>query len=391
MSALDKVRCNKTVIQSTLCGDHRLILNKVHEKGLITKREYNNLKSINKEDVEGHVVELVDKIMNKGEDSCRAFLHLLQTDEDIKMTYPELKSIQLNIASPLPLPIQVSSRDDKDVLSPDRKRPKQDDQYQLNSQPTGLCVIINNENFMDGDVRRGTNNDAESLAEVFSWLGFRVLMCKDQTKDQMDQTLTCLASLSDLSQLHQLDIKEWSNSGFTDLQGSPEHGDAFICCLLSHGRKGVVLGIDRESLSIKQITRTFKATDQSALTGKPKVFLIQACQGGLTQRGVLLRDLEADDSQSLYIPEEADFLVAIATVEDHAALRHTIDGGWFIQSLCEQLKEGCVRGEDITTILHHVNDEVGQREGSVQPGKIKQMPEVRFTLRKRLVLSPHHN
>lgn len=389
MSALDKVRCNKTVIQSTLCGDHRLILNKVHEKGLITKREYTNLKSINKEDVEGHIVELVDKIMNKGEDSCRDFLHLLRTDEDIKMTYPELKSIQLNIASPLPLPIQASSHDDKDVLSPDRKRSKQDDQYQLNSQPTGLCVIFNNEKFMDGDVRRGTNNDAESLAEVFSLLGFRVLMCKDQTKDQMDQTLTCFASLSDPSQLHQLDIKEWSNGGFTGLQGSPEHGDAFICCILSHGNKGVVLGIDREALSIKQITRTFK--DQSALTGKPKVFLIQACQGKPIQRGVLLRDLEADDSQSLYIPEEADVLVAIATVEDHAALRNTKDGSWFIQSLCEQLKEGCARGDDITTILHYVNDEVGQREGSIQPGKVKQMPEVRFTLRKKLVLSPHHN
>uniref|UniRef100_A0A3B4TLE9 Caspase-8 n=1 Tax=Seriola dumerili TaxID=41447 RepID=A0A3B4TLE9_SERDU len=233
----------------------------------------------------------------------------------------------------------------------------QEEQYQLNSQPVGLCLIINNENFTDGTKRSGTNKDAESLAEVFSWLGFRVLMCTDQTQDQMDQVLKYLRA--------------------------PIHGDAFVCCILSHGKQGVVLGIDRKPLSIKQITRTFKATDKSALTGKPKLFLIQACQGKQIQHGVLLKDLEDDDSPSPFIPEEADVLVAIATVEDYAAIRHKIDGSWFIQSVCQQLKEGY-----ITTILQRVNDEVSQKEASSKPGAKKQMPEVRFTLRKRLVLSP---
>lgn len=182
-----------------------------------------------------------------------------------------------------------------------------------------------------------------SLSEVFSWLGFRVLMCKDLKKDQMDHTLQCFASLSNRSQLQGLSLQEWSDSGFTDLQQPTEHGDAFICCILSHGERGAVLGIDGKSLSIKEITRTFKATDQSALTGKPKVFLIQACQGSRTQRGVLLKDMEADESPLLTIPEDADLLVALATVEDNKAFRHVIDGTWFVQSVCQQLKEGCPR------------------------------------------------
>ncbi|XP_054452142.1 caspase-8-like [Anoplopoma fimbria] len=391
MSAKDTVRRNKIAIQQTLCGDHRLILNKVHENNLITRREYNNLKSINKEDVEGHVVELVDKLVNKGEESCQAFLNLLQTDEDIKMTYPELRSIQLNGTCFLPKPVQASSVDDSDVLPPDSKRRKEDKQYELNSQPTGLCVIINNENFTASKARSGTNKDAESLAEVFSWLGFRALMCKDQTKDQMERALRCFASQSDLSQLQEFNVQEWSGSGFTALQEAPRHGDAFICCILSHGRKGVVFGTDEQPLSIKQITGTFKPTAQSTLTGKPKVFLIQACQGGQVQHGVLLEDLQADDSYSLFIPEDADVLVAVATVEDHVSFRHKTDGSWFVQSVCQQLKEGCQRSEDITTILQHVNNEVGQKEGCSQPGAVKQMPEVRFTLRKRLVLSPHRD
>uniref|UniRef100_A0A8D3AMQ6 Caspase-8-like n=1 Tax=Scophthalmus maximus TaxID=52904 RepID=A0A8D3AMQ6_SCOMX len=383
MSARDALRRHKTAIQASLCGDYRLILNKVLEKDLITAREYTNLKSINQVDVEGHVVELVDKLMNKSEDTCQQFLNLLQTDEDIGTTYPELRSMQLSDARPLPEPVQECALD---LLSPESKRPRKEDHYRMDSQPVGLCVIINNENFVNGEVRRGTNKDAQCLAEVFSWLRFRVLMCKDQTQDQMERTLDCFASLSDHSQPQEFDVKEWLGAGFGDPQQAPRHGDAFICCILSHGARGVVFGTDWKPLAINQITRTFKTTDQSALVGKPKVFLIQACQGGTLQRGVFLKDLESDDA---FIPEAADILVAIATVKDHASVRHRIDGTWFVQSVCQQLKEGCPRREDIITILHRVNDDVSKKEGSGQPGAVKQMPEVRFTLRKTLVLSPH--
>ncbi|CAK6984505.1 caspase-8-like [Scomber scombrus] len=96
MSAKDSVRGNKSALLRILCGDYRLILNKVYEKKIITQREYNNLKRINKEDVEGHVDALLDTIISKGEVTCQAFLKLLQTDEEINSTYPELKNMQMN-------------------------------------------------------------------------------------------------------------------------------------------------------------------------------------------------------------------------------------------------------------------------------------------------------
>ncbi|XP_036939003.1 caspase-8-like [Acanthopagrus latus] len=404
MMATDTIRQNKTAIQEKLSEDYVLILNKVIEKDLITKREYNNLKSIKGENVERHVVELVDKIMNKGEGTCQKFLDLLQTDEEVKSTYPELKEV-LWTNTGLSTPVQASSAEHSDGPSQE-KRLKEDEQYQLNSRPTGLCVIINNENFLKMKQRCGTDADAESLAKVFSWLGFRVLMCKDQTMDQMDQTLKCFASLSELSQLQKFSVKEWSGNKFTDLPVAPPsltHGDAFICCILSHGMSGVVSGTDGDPevsgiegkhLFIRNITRTFKATDQSALTGKPKVFLIQACQApqGVKElpkhRGVPSKDLQADGSHPTYIPEEADILVAMATVDDYVAHRHIISGSWFIQSVCEQLDWGCQRGDDITTILHRVNMDVSEKEGSRQPGEVKQMSEFTVRLRKRLVLTP---
>lgn len=48
------------------------------------------------------------------------------------------------------------------------------------------------------------------------------------------------------------------------------------------------------------------------------------------------------------------------------------------------------RGDDLTTILQRVNNDVSSKEATSLPGEQKQMPEVRFTLRKRLVFSPSH-
>lgn len=108
MSAKDTLRRNKTSIQSILCADYRLILNKVYERNLISNREYNNLKNINRENDEGHTVELLDKIMNKGEQVCRDFLQVLQTDREIETTYPELKNT-LQVDASLP-PNSVQER-----------------------------------------------------------------------------------------------------------------------------------------------------------------------------------------------------------------------------------------------------------------------------------------
>ncbi|KAK1895215.1 Caspase recruitment domain containing protein 6 [Dissostichus eleginoides] len=111
MAANAILRRNKTSIVDTLCADYTLILNKADQNELITQREYKNLKSINQKDKEGHVVELLDKIMDKGEKTCLAFLNVLQTDEEIQKTYPELNNILKKENCPLPYPVQACSVD----------------------------------------------------------------------------------------------------------------------------------------------------------------------------------------------------------------------------------------------------------------------------------------
>ena len=115
MAAMDKLRSKKTEIIDTLSGDRR-IFDKVQEGGVLTLREYRNVTNINRETEEGHVIALVDKIMNKGEGTCQKFLNLLQTDDDIKSTYPALENILTNTCI-LPTPVQAASSDNLGMLT----------------------------------------------------------------------------------------------------------------------------------------------------------------------------------------------------------------------------------------------------------------------------------
>ena len=55
----------------------------------------------------------------------------------------------------------------------------------------------------------------------------------------------------------------------------------FVLCVLSHGEKGAVYGEDGEPVTIEHLETIFDGNHCKQLATKPKVFLIQACQGGL--------------------------------------------------------------------------------------------------------------
>ncbi|NXF95291.1 CASP8 protein, partial [Eubucco bourcierii] len=253
--------------------------------------------------------------------------------------------------------------------------------YKMSSQPRGVCLILNNHNFAkareaipalrDLKDRRGTNMDAAALRRVFSKLHFAVAEHKDLTAEAMRKTL--------------------------NKYRSEDHKDCFVCCILSHGKKGSVYGVDGQAVPIRELTASFTGQNCRSLAGKPKVFFIQACQGGSSQKGVAIeRDSVEQDSsvetdgrvQYDYIPEEADFLLGMATLQDCLSYRSPSEGSWYIQALCQHLEYRCPRGEDILTILTAVNEEVSKKafiENAQQQIPEKQMPQPSFTLRKKLI------
>jgi Caspase domain len=56
---------------------------------------------------------------------------------------------------------------------------------------------------------------------------------------------------------------------------------AFVFCILSHGANGTVYGADGRPLGIENLISLFDGKQCEVLRDRPKIFFIQACQGGL--------------------------------------------------------------------------------------------------------------
>lgn len=59
-----------------------------------------------------------------------------------------------------------------------------------------------------------------------------------------------------------------------------QNAECFACVICTHGTESGVYGVDGEVLSLEQITAFFDSSNCAALQNKPKLFFIQACQGG---------------------------------------------------------------------------------------------------------------
>ncbi|NXH29251.1 CASPA protein, partial [Myiagra hebetior] len=240
--------------------------------------------------------------------------------------------------------------------------------YKMDGPHRGFCLIINNVNFSSSQ-RKGSCKDAEQLERVFTWLGLDVRIHTDLTSGDIRSLMQTWQHLQD-------------------------HKDrnCFVCCILSHGESGAIYGTDEKLVLIRTLMSHFTARQCPQLAAKPKLFFIQACQGNKIQRPVYVDtaaqtpDLSPmQESLPLFesIPEEADFLLSMATVDGYVSFRHIEEGTWYIQALCSKLQLLVPRGEDILSILTQVNEDVARR---VNPsGTKKQMPQPAYTLRRKFI------
>ncbi|KFQ52565.1 Caspase-10, partial [Pelecanus crispus] len=242
--------------------------------------------------------------------------------------------------------------------------------YKMDGPHRGFCLVINNVNF-DRSLpeRKGSCKDAGELERVFTWLGLDVRTYMDLTSWQ----------IKDL-------MRTWQH-----VQDHKDR-DCFVCCILSHGESGAIYGKDEELVSIRMIMSHFTAKQCPQLAEKPKLFFIQACQGKEIQCPVYveadaripdLSSMQQRISPSESIPEEADFLLGMATIDGYVSFRHVEQGAWYIQALCSKLQLLVPRGEDILSILTEVNEDVGRRVDRL--GTKKQMPQPAYTLRRKFI------
>ncbi|XP_065493795.1 caspase-8-like isoform X2 [Caloenas nicobarica] len=207
--------------------------------------------------------------------------------------------------------------------------------YKMKNNPHGYCVILNNYSFKNLSQRReGTQKDGEAVKEVFTWLQF-------ETVEHMDLEAKQIRAK----------VEEYSKKDHSNM-------DCFVCFILSHGEKDKIKGIDDEL----------------------------ACQGSVGHPAVPLQEdgsghLETDAVPQTSIPDQADILVGMATVEDYECYRDIKTGSVYVQCLCEKMKSLCPLRKDLVTILTAVNNEVSSRVFKAS----KQMPKITSTLRKQLI------
>jgi len=70
---------------------------------------------------------------------------------------------------------------------------------------------------------------------------------------------------------------------------------SLVVCILSHGDKGVVEGVDGAQISLNRLQYAWNDGNCSALKGKPKIFIVFACQGANNQ-------MIANQNQKIQIP-----------------------------------------------------------------------------------------
>ena len=135
-----------------------------------------------------------------------------------------------------------------------------DNVYKMQSCPRGLCLIINNTQFVESadlKQRDGSDADALNLQKLFLALHYTVTVLRNTTAPiLMDK------------------VYEFAQK--------PEHSrlDSVVVCILSHGMPGRIYTVDGVLIPITDITAAFNGQNAKHLIGKPKLFFIQACRGG---------------------------------------------------------------------------------------------------------------
>lgn len=242
--------------------------------------------------------------------------------------------------------------------------------YNTNHPRRGIAVIFNHEHF-DLPVlkqRNGTEADGHNLEITLRNMHFEVIVHKDLTFKQLDAVLDDVASL------------DFNNC------------DCLLIAVLSHGEQNSIYAKNM-SYSTNVLFNRFTPDKCPSLAGKPKLFVIQACQGDKLDGGIDVEIDKPDSGAETYrMPLYADFLFAYSTIPGYFSWRNTQRGSWFIQAFCEEFNQHW-QNFDFLTILLFVNRRVAYDFESYVPTNLsmhrqKQISSFTCQLTRILRFSP---
>ena len=269
--------------------------------------------------------------------------------------------------------------------------------YKMAGKPVhGIALIISNLKFDDGTnlkYRAGGEVDEENLQKLFGskYLNYKVVFLKDLKRDQIDMAFKLVSGHKGFSYMHlgKIDRETLKALSSADSHITAGH-DSFVCCLMSHGAKGVVYGTDRCEFDLDNIYNYLGECED--LKGKPKMVFIQACQGSATAdhdgpEAPPPPPVE-DDGESLITTKTADFLLSYAAFYGQKSFRWMEgNGSWYMSALYNIFKEK-YKSKDVVSMITDVHNEVMKQEAKdAKGGGCLQCPRLEHTLRHKVHLA----
>ena len=242
------------------------------------------------------------------------------------------------------------------------------DSYEMSQKPHGLAVVIGNEIFtlnpnrpsLEFDQRRGCEFDIHNYEATFRYLNYEVLTYRN---------LNALVISRLVSEISAMDHSQY---------------DSFVFCISSHGQENhFVFGSDTAIVDMDQVIR--KIQENPTLSGKPKMFFIQACRAKATDNDGQVR-ADGNPPNFSYLPD-ADVFIAYATTPHQLSYRSPDYGSWFVVAL-EKVINAYADTLDLQSLMTKVNATVSEAEGYDGTSTVRQCVETVSRLTKAVYFSP---
>uniref|UniRef100_A0A8C3TN43 CASP8 and FADD-like apoptosis regulator n=1 Tax=Catharus ustulatus TaxID=91951 RepID=A0A8C3TN43_CATUS len=230
-----------------------------------------------------------------------------------------------------------------------------DDSYRMQSQPLGICLIID-----------CIGNDTDVLEETFKDLGYDVHCHKYLNINSMNQTL--------------LEVARWQKH---------RNCDSFICILVSRGNSQSIFCTDHtfSGFPLEQIKKYFTADSCPGLLGKPKLFFIQSYVVPENEQectSLLEVDGKGENtSAEITIPHAADIFWSHCKVDVSTLEQSPTSSSYYLRCLAELLCNPYKRKLCILAIHMELNKKVYDSNKTADPSQQYSLL-LQHTLRKKL-------
>ncbi|NWT65624.1 CFLAR regulator, partial [Prunella himalayana] len=230
-----------------------------------------------------------------------------------------------------------------------------DDSYRMQSQPLGMCLIID-----------CIGNDTDVLEETFRGLGYDVRCHRYLNMNSMNQTL--------------LEVARWQKH---------KNCDSFVCILVSRGNSQSIFCTDHtfSGFPLEQIKKYFTADSCPGLLGKPKLFFIQSYVVPENEQectSLLEVDGNVDSIRAkVTIPHAADIFWSHCKVDVSTLEQSPTSPSHYLRCLAELLRNPYKRKLCVLAVHMELNKKVYDWNMTTDPSQQYSLL-LQHTLRKKL-------